>query len=383
MFTSNLDKLFSSRLIALNIKNLKLCTLLAITVQCFLIGRNIYYYGFSFHYYIQLYIAMLISSILAYFFISQVEKIQASKRRMQLANCVIIPYYFFTLLWGVCITLLDQQSSGQVTALLINILITSSLLISNLRTFISLHILPIIVLIYGFSAHSLETKILSAYTINIGVFYIFAAIASQSIYKYIRKSIEQEISLDEQNKLLEQLNNELTQLANKDALTNLPNRYCLQQFLQDELQTPQAVTIFMLDIDSFKLYNDYYGHLQGDEVLVKVASILETIAVKNQLFATRLGGEEFALVDFQLSEHEAQTLAETICQNVEAAQIPHEKSHTSSVITVSVGYVQLENLTFSHFKQALELADKALYAAKHNGRNQAQIYAAHLPSNSH
>lgn len=121
----------------------------------------------------------------------------------------------------------------------------------------------------------------------------------------------------------------------------------------------------MLDIDSFKLYNDYYGHLQGDEVLIKIASLLEKIALENQLFATHLGGEEFALVGFHLSEHDAHIL-------VEATQIPHEQSHTASVITVSAGYTQLENLTFSDLKQALELVDQALYAAKHNGRNQAQ-----------
>lgn len=283
-------------------------------------------------------------------------------------------YYLFTLFWGVTMTLIDQLSYGHVTAYLINLLIACSLFISKKRTFILLHVFPIVILAIGFILLISNPNILIGHFINITVFWIFAALCSRLIYRQTVKSFEQELRLNEQNKELNRLNQHLEFLANKDSLTELANRHYLTTYLRNKLVEPQNMMIIMVDIDSFKQYNDYYGHIKGDEVLKEVAQVLQTIADKYQLFAARLGGEEFILIGLNLSEEQATIIAKEVCYCVEQLHIPHEKSKTESYITISLGFIVNQVNTMSDFDTALHLADQALYKAKENGGNQATYY---------
>jgi len=125
----------------------------------------------------------------------------------------------------------------------------------------------------------------------------------------------------------------------------------------------------MLDIDHFKLYNDFYGHQAGDETLQKVAEALaETIRRPSDLVA-RFGGEEFAIVLGGTDAEGALNIARQAMENVKNLQIPHERSKTGEHLTVSLGIATVfANLEISE-ADLIKAADEALYSAKENGRN--------------
>lgn len=170
---------------------------------------------------------------------------------------------------------------------------------------------------------------------------------------------------------------ELKLLASTDSLTHLFNRrhfnteaeYLLHQAKQ--LQQPAAVAI--LDIDQFKRINDTYGHGFGDKVIVRVASTLEALC-RGQDILARYGGEEFIIFMPNTQISEAFTLVERIRQELEKEAVEMSNSHSVS-FTVSAGIaaIDLENPTL---KNSINQADKALYQAKENGRNQSQVYKA-------
>lgn len=174
----------------------------------------------------------------------------------------------------------------------------------------------------------------------------------------------------------------LQTLSRMDALTGLYNRRHFQDYLQQIWQRAQhdgqEVSIIMLDVDHFKAYNDRYGHQSGDQCLAQVAGVIETCLRRPGDLVARFGGEEFIAVLPAAGAQVAQQAAERIRQAVEALKIPHTGSTTASVVTISLG---VANCCVSAGRQQADLidaADRALYQAKHGGRNRcAQVV---LPS---
>lgn len=160
-----------------------------------------------------------------------------------------------------------------------------------------------------------------------------------------------------------------TQKAETDQLTGLLNRRSFEQRLQQKLQTlapEQQLSLGLLDIDFFKRYNDHYGHLDGDLVLVNISRLLSQ---DTALLVVRFGGEEFILVE-QHPAGEATvllSLPEQLCQ----LAYPHESS-PFGVVTASIGIVTL-SYPAKHCSsgELMQLADKLLYQAKEQGRNKA------------
>jgi len=125
----------------------------------------------------------------------------------------------------------------------------------------------------------------------------------------------------------------------------------------------------MLDIDYFKQYNDYYGHIQGDECLKRVANVLACVATRSRDFFARYGGEEFILVLPETDEAAAFKIAER-CRNVIfKAQIPHEKSLVSQLLTISIGISTITPTRSDEAIKFIATVDKQLYVAKEKGRN--------------
>jgi len=125
----------------------------------------------------------------------------------------------------------------------------------------------------------------------------------------------------------------------------------------------------MIDIDYFKQYNDHYGHIQGDECLKRVAQVLSSAATRAKDFFARFGGEEFVLVLPETDADAAKKIAERCRSLIFKAQIPHEKSLVSHVLTVSLG---VGTITPAHQDVAIhfvDVVDKRLYQAKQQGRN--------------
>ncbi|VWX38742.1 GGDEF domain-containing protein [Exiguobacterium oxidotolerans] len=157
-----------------------------------------------------------------------------------------------------------------------------------------------------------------------------------------------------------------------DSLTGIPNRRAFDEHLERVFEearlSASEVTLILLDVDAFKLYNDTYGHLQGDACLKQVASVLKKQAGPFGHVA-RYGGEEFAVV---LSGQSAQgeLVAERIRTGILELKLPHERYTPLCQVSVSLGMATVQpddTLTEIHL---IDRADMALYAAKAAGKNQ-------------
>lgn len=126
----------------------------------------------------------------------------------------------------------------------------------------------------------------------------------------------------------------------------------------------------MLDIDHFKLFNDTYGHHEGDECLKRVAAALKDTVHRPTDLLARFGGEEFALVLGGTDRAGAVNIAERAMGKVKSLRIPHRTSETSSHVTVSAGVATLFVTVDMSEAELIKAADEALYRAKANGRNQ-------------
>jgi len=168
---------------------------------------------------------------------------------------------------------------------------------------------------------------------------------------------------------------ELQRLMCADALTGIANRRALDEALQREWRRAQrrdgALSLLMLDVDHFKLYNDRYGHVAGDACLREVAAVLARSAQRAGEFAARYGGEEFAVLLPDVDPAAALQLGQRICQAVATLGIAHADSPTAGHVTVSLGVAGLR--PHMGADTLLQRADAALYAAKLAGRNRALL----------
>ena len=189
-----------------------------------------------------------------------------------------------------------------------------------------------------------------------------------------KEELERQVA--ERTRELTDANQELQRLSLSDALTCIGNRRYQDEFLEREwrraLREQTPLSLVMLDIDYFKLFNDTYGHVAGDDCLRKVAGILTATIQRATDFASRYGGEEFVLVLPATGEQGALTLAEKIRRGVEELAIPHEKSPVAGVVTVSIGVAAIVPMRDSEGSLLLVAADRALYQAKTAGRNQVR-----------
>lgn len=170
------------------------------------------------------------------------------------------------------------------------------------------------------------------------------------------------------------INEELDKNSRFDALTGIPNRRSLEQYLQNTYAENETITLAMLDIDDFKRYNDTYGHLKGDEAIRSVAHILRIHGLKRDCFFARYGGEEFILIDTKHSEAEVRDLLEEICEDIRSQNILHQNTRANR-LTVSIGYAQ--KLGQESYEALLKRADDALYVAKRSGKNCIKAHSKH------
>ena len=176
---------------------------------------------------------------------------------------------------------------------------------------------------------------------------------------------------------LEQANLELVELSLNDALTGLGNRRRMEDDLERTharaLRVGRTYGITLFDIDHFKLYNDHYGHLAGDEALRRVARCLDGSARAGDS-VYRYGGEEFLLLLPDCTSTGVAAAAGRICRAVTDTAIPHDTRPTSpAVVTLSGGVACWTPGADSSVAELLEQADKALFQAKSAGRNRIQI----------
>lgn len=183
-------------------------------------------------------------------------------------------------------------------------------------------------------------------------------------------------ALSENQRELMELNEALQRLSEVDGLTGLNNRRYLNSYLETEwsraIRDQESLSILMVDVDDFKSYNDAYGHLAGDEVLKRVAKIIQDCAKRPADIAARYGGEEFTMVLPSTHPEGALRVAEQICADVRGLAIP-SRTAKAVCVTVSVGAAATVPSRGSSYAPLLEAADIALYDAKHAGKNRAVL----------
>ncbi|MNN14709.1 Phytochrome-like protein cph2 [compost metagenome] len=169
----------------------------------------------------------------------------------------------------------------------------------------------------------------------------------------------------------------LQRLMHSDGLTGLSNRRHFDEYLELEwrraMREQAQLSLLMIDVDYFKSFNDTFGHLAGDEALRKVAEAIRASCARPSDLPARYGGEEFALVLPNTSPGGARLVAEKLRQTVASMNIAHTMPNPDSVLTVSIGLATLTPGIGSHCRQLISAADKGLYLAKNNGRNQVGV----------
>jgi diguanylate cyclase (GGDEF)-like protein len=172
---------------------------------------------------------------------------------------------------------------------------------------------------------------------------------------------------------LQTANRSLEALSRHDPMTGLANRRYFDELKEVEFrrairhQTPLAV--LMCDVDFFKIYNDTYGHILGDECLKQVAEALRSAFGRSGELTARLGGEEFVVMLPNVDLQQANAAAERLRVFLAERELPHAGSSVSPYVTLSIGVAELDPDTMDHFDLLLQRADQALYRAKRQGRD--------------
>ena len=179
-------------------------------------------------------------------------------------------------------------------------------------------------------------------------------------------------ALHESQTKLRQSNMELQRLTNSDGLTGLANRRYFDTYIAQAWTTSRqdasVLSLLMIDVDYFKLYNDTFGHLAGDDALQRVARAVQAAMVEPMSLAARFGGEEFAVVLPLIGADEACVVAERVRGSVEALNIPHP-SVAGVGVTVSIGVATMTATAATRSTDLIAAADARLYCAKYDGRN--------------
>ncbi len=163
-----------------------------------------------------------------------------------------------------------------------------------------------------------------------------------------------------------------------DALTDIPNWRAFMDRIKSEFRRSarekSPLSVIMIDIDHFKLYNDAYGHAAGDECLKTVAQAIKNTVKRPGDFCARYGGEEFVVLLPDTALDAAHLLAENIRSNVEDMKLSHKECPPLYVVTISLGIATTIGSSTASYETVLQQSDKALYNAKDRGRNRVEVF---------
>ena len=170
---------------------------------------------------------------------------------------------------------------------------------------------------------------------------------------------------------------ELNYLATRDGLTGICNRRSFDEILVREWgrcqREKQFLSLILCDVDYFKLYNDFYGHQRGDDCLKQIAKIINDTLKRSSDLVARYGGEEFVAILPNTHREGAIALVENIQKAIRLQAIPHEKSKVSAIVSLSLGIASIIPTLETSPNTLIEMADRALYQAKEQGRDRYSV----------
>ncbi len=167
---------------------------------------------------------------------------------------------------------------------------------------------------------------------------------------------------------------ELEKLSMTDGLTKIANRRNFDITFDKEIKRAKRdkehLALIMIDIDFFKFYNDHHGHIEGDKCLIQVASIISSVTNRASDLVARYGGEEFVIILPYTTEAGAKKIATQLKEKMRENNIVHRSSKVKPYVTLSMGVFSAIPDNYLLPENMIKIADKALYEAKENGRNQ-------------
>ncbi len=239
-----------------------------------------------------------------------------------------------------------------------------------------------ILFVLSATAFHADPRSLLSGVVNSAISTVLAFIISRVLYAMRLRDFRKTLQIAEQKRELIRSNEHLRMLSLLDPLTNVANRRYLEMMLSSQWKTVNRsdlpMSIFMIDIDWFKSYNDAYGHLAGDDCLRRVATALDASVRKPADLVTRYGGEEFCVLLPLTQQEEAIIVGERIMQAVRDLDIAHIGSPLGR-ITVSIGIASCGPDYSGSFHRLIHSADTALYNAKINGRNHISLFDPNCP----
>nr|WP_275983975.1 GGDEF domain-containing protein [Paenibacillus hamazuiensis] len=208
-----------------------------------------------------------------------------------------------------------------------------------------------------------QQQTLSVYGAHLYMFLLSAAAITVLIYMFN----------DENRNWM--LHRQLEFQANQDGLTKLPNIRSFLGIAKNTLKR-RKISIFMIDIDNFKSFNDTYGHLVGDELLRHVGELLR-LSIEEQDYVARYGGEEFIIMSQTTDEEELAAYAHSLCSKVASTPFTDPNGEIDGTdkpsVTISVG-ISVATRTNDDLQRIISEADEALYVSKRTGKNKYSLY---------
>lgn len=277
--------------------------------------------------------------------------------------------FVLILLFGILVTSIDQLVTPSITPFLVAcIAIGAIFIIKPLHTLL-LFLLGYMIYYFAMGMMQSEAAILLSNRCNGFTSIILGIFLSLILWKSNVMNLQLKEHILFQQRELEEKNEELQHLATHDFLTGLVNRRCFEENASHEIlrikRYGEEACLLLLDIDNFKSINDEYGHPIGDKVLQSLASLLKT-QIREVDIASRIGGEEFAIILINTNVEAGRSVAEKLRNSIEKEIFIIEDLEIN--ITASIGLAHINN-NIDSYEEVYKCADKTLYIAKEKGKN--------------
>lgn len=369
-----------------NLRKISLISKITIVILTFMVISQIVLQRFYGNYFnvelafkVTPYIFLILFNLVVLYF-TDVAKFQLKTEHFRRTERYINGYIAVLFSFGVIITLVDKVVYNQLMVYTIITVICSSFFVLNKNQVKWPLLLAGAFISIGLYVKDSANQVFFEQVLYIVTVMLVCQILSAAFYRSfiesarIKSDLIREIDFGRKiSRELREANRKLGLQASHDPLTKLFNRRALNEYVSElgnrAESTPLEVTAIMLDIDCFKLYNDYYGHMKGDLVLKEMGLVLSELAEHYGFFTARWGGEEFTLLIVDESERKIKTICEAIIHSVHMLQIEHSASTVDKVVTVSIGAKSVKVQDVQDIQQCIEAADDALYEVKKNGRN--------------
>ena len=255
---------------------------------------------------------------------------------------------------------------------LLGVLITGCFLFQGARRSMLFYALGALGFIFSALYFRPETHILLSALVNVTLSTLLAFVISRIVFRMRLESFRDASNVAGQRRIMQESVEYLQKLSYLDPLTGVANRRFLELSLSKEWKlesrSGQPLSVIMIDIDWFKLFNDTYGHIPGDDCLRQVAAALESAVMRPSDLVSRYGGEEFCVLLPMTDREGAIFTAKRMMKAIHEMRILHRSSHFGQV-TASMGIATRQPHHTEHFESLIHSADTALYHAKVSGKN--------------